>query len=79
MRVQPEERVVHWYPTWLWEPGQVVKVTLPPLPVGDLPHVGVAVLRPGAEPRIGEGRLVPITAAAGQPLSCGKTIQYWNW
>ena len=69
VRVQPEEQALHWYPTWLWEPGQVVKVTLPPLPVGDLPHVGVAVLRPGAADREVEGRLVPITPAGGQPLS----------
>jgi len=66
VRVQPEEQVVHWYPTWLWEPSQVVKVTLPPLPVGDLAHVGVAVLGPGIENSDVEGRIVPITPAAGQ-------------
>jgi uncharacterized membrane protein len=66
VRVQPEERVLHWYPTWLWEPDQVVKVSLPPLPVGDLPHVGVAVLGPGIEDSDVEGRIVPITAVAGQ-------------
>lgn len=66
VRVQPEEQAVHWYPTWLWEPGQVVKVSLPPLPVGDLAHVGVAVLGPGIEDMEAEGRIVPITPVAGQ-------------
>jgi len=65
-RVQPEEQALHWYPTWLWEPGQVVKVRLPPLPVGDLPHVGVAVLRPGAADRDLAGRVTPITSTSGQ-------------
>jgi uncharacterized membrane protein len=69
VRVQPEEQALQWYPTWLWEPGQVVKVTLPALPVGDLPLAGVAVLRPAAEPADVGGRLVPITPAHGQPLS----------
>ena len=68
LRVQPEEQIVHWYPTWLWEPGQTVKVTLPPLPVGDLPHAGVAVLRPGAGEDEIEGRLTPITPVGGSPL-----------
>jgi hypothetical protein len=67
--VQPEEMSVHWYSTWLWEPGQVVKLTLPPLPVGDVPHAGVALLRPGAGNLEIEGRVVPITSANGQPLS----------
>jgi uncharacterized membrane protein len=69
VRVQPEEQAANWYPTWLWEPGQTVKVTLPPLPVGDLPHAGVALLNPGAEPSDAAGRVSPITSAYGQPLS----------
>jgi uncharacterized membrane protein len=69
IRIQPEEQAVHWYPTWLWEPGQVVKLGLPPLPVGDLPHAGVAVLRPGSQDREIEGRIVPISSTTGQPLS----------
>ncbi|MGD2205234.1 MAG: DUF2079 domain-containing protein, partial [Anaerolineae bacterium] len=69
VHVQPEERAVHWYPTWLWEPGRKVKVTLPALPVGDLAHVGVAVLRPRAENFDVEGHVVPITSVGGQPLS----------
>jgi hypothetical protein len=66
VRVQPEEQALHWYPTWLWEPGQVVKVRLPSLPVGDLPRVGVAVLHPGAADRDLEGRVTPITSPSGQ-------------
>jgi hypothetical protein len=66
VRVQPEEQAVHWYPTWLWEPGQMVKVTLPPLPVGDLAHVGVAVLGPGIENSDVEGRIVPIAPGEGR-------------
>jgi uncharacterized membrane protein len=69
VRVQPEEYAVHWVPTWLWEPGQMVGVTLPSLPVGDLAHVGVAVLQPGAGDRDLQGRLVPITPAGGGRLS----------
>lgn len=69
VRVQPEERALHWYPTWLWEPGQVVKVTLPPLPVGDLPHAGVALLRPGTENTDVKGRVPPILSTSGQLLS----------
>jgi uncharacterized membrane protein len=69
VHIQPEEQAVHWYATWLWEPGQLVKVTLPPLPVGDLAHVGVAVLLPGAGDRETEGRLVPITSSGGQAIS----------
>jgi hypothetical protein len=69
VRVQPEELAVHWFPSWLWEPGQVVKLTLPPLPVGDLPYLGVAVLRPRAENSDMAGRLAPITSTTGKPLS----------
>jgi uncharacterized membrane protein len=68
VRVQPEQRAVHWYPTWQWEPEQLVRVTLPPLPVGHLPHAGVAVLRPGADNRDVAGRLAPESAVGGQPL-----------
>ena len=69
VRIQPEEQAMLWYPTWLWAPGQQVQVALPPLPVGDLAHVGVAVLYPGAAEGEVEGRVRPITAAGGQPLS----------
>jgi uncharacterized membrane protein len=69
VHIQPEEKALHWYPTWFWEPGQRIKVTLPPLPVGDLAHAGVAVLLPGAGDREIEGRLVPIAPSGGQPLS----------
>jgi hypothetical protein len=69
VRVQPEERAVHWYSTWLWEPGQQVKIVLPPLPVGDLPHMGVAVLRPGAGDSDIGGRVTPINSTLGQRLS----------
>ena len=68
VRIQPEELAVHWFPTWLWEPGRVVKLPLPPLPVGDLPHVGVAVLQPGAVPLEIDGRLVPIVPSGGGSL-----------
>ncbi len=69
VRLQPEERALHWYPTWFWEPGRLIEVTLPPLPVGDLSHAGVAVLLPGAGEREIEGRLVPVTPSGRQPLS----------
>lgn len=67
--VRPEEQVVHWYPTWLWEPGQVVKVTLPPIPLGELSYVGVAVLDPGADDMDAGCRVVPITSASGGSLT----------
>jgi uncharacterized membrane protein len=69
VRVQPEEHVLHWYPTWLWEPGQVVKVTLPALPVGDLAHVGVSLVRPGAGNQDIQGRVVPITPSGGRSIT----------
>jgi len=69
LRIQPEEQALHWYPTWYWEPGQLIKVALPPLPVGDMAHVGVALLLPGAGDREIEGRLMPIRSSGGQPLS----------
>ncbi len=61
-RVVPEIQVAQWLPTWIWQPGQVVKATMPPLPVGDLPLAGLAFVRPGFEPLEPEGRLVPITS-----------------
>jgi hypothetical protein len=67
-RVVPEQVVRHWYPTWLWEPDQIVKVTLPPLPLGDLPHAGVAVLRPHTEDTDADGRVVPITSPSGAQM-----------
>jgi hypothetical protein len=69
VRIQPEEQSVYWFPTWLWEPGQVFKLSLPPLPVGDLPHAGVAVLRPGAGNLEVSGRLAPIVSSRGEDLS----------
>ena len=69
VHVQPEELSVHWAPTWLWEPGQVIKLTLPSLPVGDLAHAGVALLEPGAGNADLEGRVMPITSASGESLS----------
>ena len=69
LHAKPEEFLVHWYPTWLWEPGEQIRVTLPPLAVGDLPHVGVAVLRPGATDLDAGGRVVPITSSPEQSLS----------
>ncbi len=67
--VYPEEVTAAWYPTWLWAPDEVIRVTLPPLPVGDVPHTGVAIVRPGDDPLGGGGRLVPIETASGVPVS----------
>jgi hypothetical protein len=67
--IYPEEQVLAWYPTWQWEPGGAVRVTLPSLPVGDVPHAGVAVLRPGFDPLAVEGRLLPMEPASGQQVS----------
>jgi uncharacterized membrane protein len=68
-RVQPEELVASWYPMWLWEPGQVVRVTLPPSPLGDVPHLGVALLRPGADPADAAARVAPIISSSDYPLT----------
>jgi hypothetical protein len=65
VRVQPEEYTRHWFPTWLWAPDQAMEVRLPALPVGDLAHVGVAVLYPGAEDQDVRGRVVPIVVPGG--------------
>jgi hypothetical protein len=66
--VRPEERAVQWYPTWQWEPGQVVSISLPPLPVGDLSRAGVAVVRTGSDPGDRGSRLAPITSPSGRDL-----------
>jgi uncharacterized membrane protein len=68
LRVQPEERAAHWYPTWYWQPGQLVEVALPPLPVGEAVRVGVALLQPGAGDLYAAGRVTPITAAGDLSL-----------
>lgn len=65
VRVQLSERTTQWLPTWLWQPGEVYRLALPALPVGDLPYVGVAWLLPGFEPTDSEGRIVPVTSATG--------------
>jgi hypothetical protein len=72
VRTQPEEQSVNWYPTWLWEPGQKIKLALPPLPVGDLPRVGVAVIRLGFEDTDVDGRLTPITPTTHREQSGGQ-------
>jgi hypothetical protein len=79
VRVQPEEQLVHWYPTWLWDPEPVIKVTLPPLPVGDLAHVGVAVLKPGAVDSDREGRLAPITLSPELPALTAPRTDLILW
>ena len=69
VHIQPEEHTLHWYPIWVWDAKRTIRVTLPPLPKGDLPHVGVAVLRSGTGEREIEGRLVPVTPAGGSRLT----------
>jgi hypothetical protein len=71
-----EEPVANWYPTWLWQPGELVRVRFPPLPVGDAPHIGLAVIQPDFDPFDEEGRLVPIEPVSGSllPLQEGGTI-----
>lgn len=78
VRIQPEEQAAHWYPTWLWEPGQVVKLTLPPLPVGDLPRVGVAVVRPGFKDSDVDGRLAPTMPTMGRERTGGQVPSPWE-
>jgi uncharacterized membrane protein len=73
VRIEPETQTAQWLPTWLWPPGRIVKVTLPPLPVGDLGRgsrlgAGLALLPPGYGPPEAEGRLVPIASATGERL-----------
>jgi hypothetical protein len=65
--VQADDTLSRWLPTWQWEPGEVIHMTLADLPVGDLPFAGVALVRAGADEADPAGRLVPITSAGGQP------------
>lgn len=67
--MRPEELAASWYPLWRWEPGQVVKATLPPSPLGDVHHLGVALLRPGADPADTGGRVAPITSTSDLTLT----------
>jgi len=67
--IRPEELAASWYPLWMWEPGQVAKVTLPPSPMGDVPHLGVALLHPFAEPADAGGRVAPITSTSENTLT----------
>jgi uncharacterized membrane protein len=66
---QPEEVATNWYPLRMWEPGKVVKVTREPSPLDSAPHLGVAVLRPGATESDVAGRVAPVTSPTGQALT----------
>jgi hypothetical protein len=69
--LQAEGPAASWFPLWMWEPGQVVTVALSPLPLSDVPHLGVALLRPGADPADPDGRVVPITSRLGHASPVG--------
>jgi uncharacterized membrane protein len=70
--IRPEELAANWYPLWMWEPGQVVKITLPPSPLDEVPHVGVALLRPRAELSDPAGRVTPISPTSNRGLTLWK-------
>jgi uncharacterized membrane protein len=57
-----------WYPVHLWQGGQVIRVQTPILPIGRLRDAMVAVVRPGADPWLVEGRVQPIVSDSDQPL-----------
>jgi uncharacterized membrane protein len=55
-----------WYPTSVWQPGEVVRVETPVLSIGRLKDLLVAVTLQFADPDATEGRLRPVEAPAGQ-------------
>jgi uncharacterized membrane protein len=57
-----------WYPTSVWQKGEVVRVETPTLPIGQLRDVMVAVTVPTADPWSLEDRLKPIESVSSQPL-----------
>jgi uncharacterized membrane protein len=65
--VQADDTLSRWFPTWQWQPGQVIRMALPDLPVGSLRYAGVALVRAGTDISDPAGRLVPIASASGQP------------
>jgi hypothetical protein len=54
-----------WYPTSVWQPGEVVRVETPILSIGRLKDVLVAVTLPLADPGSVEGRLRPVKPLVG--------------
>jgi uncharacterized membrane protein len=61
-----------WYPTSVWQEGEVIRMETPILPIGRLRNVMVAVTLPTADPWSVEGRLRPIESASGQPLELSQ-------
>jgi hypothetical protein len=61
-----------WYPTSVWQEGEVIRMETPILPIGRLRDVMVAVTLPTADPWSVEGRLRPIEGASGQPLELSQ-------
>jgi hypothetical protein len=57
-----------WYPTSVWQEGEVIRMETPALPIGRLHEVMVAVILPTTNPWSAESRLRPIESASGQPL-----------
>jgi hypothetical protein len=55
-----------WYPTGVWQPGEVVRVETPILSIGRLKDVLVAVTLPLADPGSVEGRLRPVEPLGGE-------------
>jgi uncharacterized membrane protein len=58
-----------WYPTSVWQEGEVIRMETPILPIGRLRDVMLAVTLPAADPWSVEGRLRPVESARGQPLT----------
>jgi uncharacterized membrane protein len=61
-----ETPTIGWYPTSVWQPGEVVRIETPVLSIGRLKDVLVAVALPLADAGTVEGRLRPVEADDGQ-------------
>jgi uncharacterized membrane protein len=61
-----ETPTIGWYPTSVWQPGEVVRIETPVLSVGRRKDVLLAVALPLADAATVEGRLRPVEAADGQ-------------
>jgi hypothetical protein len=55
-----------WYPTSRWGTGELVRIELPPLPIGRLHDVMVTVTTGKADPISSEGRLLPSTGGGAR-------------
>ncbi len=60
--------VTAWYPSWMWRPGETVRVETPVLTVGRDRGVLVSVIEPGGAPGVPADRVGPIVGQTAGPM-----------